>query len=367
MLGTGSVRLVQSVRTETAPVNPRTGERIMSTRVLEMDFDGKILRDGITPSSRDIRVQQVSVQPDGSSLILGRDMLGDEQDPYMAAFDRSGAALWETTLDLDSSSYYTQAIRTLPGTDGNALLITTNDVSIRAGDGKPPSKYAVRIHFVTLGPDGKVVSDRPVTVPDMHSQPVLAERMRDGSIAIAGMIEDTAAYDRQCLLLLDFDLSGGLAWSKKFCSEAGTSVPRSLDVLADGSIYLTGEDYGPGSPSQISHWILKADEKGNQLDFRVLVPPKGYFASGMVRNHKDLVLSFLSGDAGAILLAADLTGHEKWRRTIAKASRSAYLNSGTALPDGSFLVFGSVSGDYSTGWLSDSFGFRISAEGDFLW
>lgn len=367
MLGTGSVRLIQSVRTETAPVSPRSGERIMNTRVMEMDFDGKILRDGITPSARDIRVQQVYVQPDGSSLILGRDMLGDEQDPYLAAYDRSGAALWETTLDLDSNSYYTQAIRTFPGTGGNALLITTNDVSIRAGDGKPPSKYAVRIHFVTLGPDGKVVSDRPVNVPDMHSQPVLAERMRDGSIAIAGMLEDTAAYDRQCLLLLDFDVSGKLAWSKSFCSEAGTSVPRSLDVLADGSIYLTGEDYGPGSPAQISGWILKLDEKGNRIDFRVPVPPKGYSGSGLVRNHKDLVLRFLTGDAGVMLLATDLNGNERWRRAIAKSFRSAYLYSGTALPDGSFLVFGSVSGDYATGWRSDNFGFRISAEGEFLW
>jgi hypothetical protein len=75
----------------------------------------------------------------------------------------------------------------------------------------------------------------------------------------------------------------------------------------------------------------------------------------------------LTGDEGWLLLASDLAGNEKWRRKVAKDSRSAYLDSGLALPDGSFLVFGIVYGDYLDGFRNQAFAFRITADGDFLW
>jgi hypothetical protein len=365
LLDGNSLRLIQSVRTDSAPVSPRSGQGILNPRVMEMDFDGNILQDAIFASGRDIGVQQISIQAGGTTLILGRDALGNEDNPYLAALDRSGAALWDKTLVLDSN--YTLPIRAFSGTGGNHLLIATNSASTSAGDGKPPSKYAVRIHFAELAPDGKLVADNAVTVPDIYSQNLLAARMPDGSIVLAGMLHDTAAYERENLIILDYDFSGRLLWSKVFRSQAGTSLPGSLDVLADGSIYLTGADYGSGSPALVSHWVLRLDERGNQVDYRVTVFPKGYSPTAMVRNEQGVVLRLLTGDEGWLLLASDLAGNEKWRRKVAKDSRSAYLDSGLALPDGSFLVFGIVYGDYLDGFRNQAFAFRITADGDFLW
>ena len=362
LLGETSLRCILPFRSTVAPMNPHNGQRVINPRFMELDFDGKILQDRLYQSPREIMVGNLSIHGGGTALILGRDdIVPNKDDLYVAAVDRAGGVIWEKVIDVDTS--YIQPIRAFTGAGGSFQVLVASYASVGAGDGKPPKVYAGAIHFMELAADGRVVSDKRVVVPNLYDLSLHADRMKDGSVVLAGMRHNTAGSDRSDLFVLNFDFAGQLLWSKVLKSEAGTSRPGSLAVLEDGSIHLTGTDYGSG----VSHWSLRLDEKGNQKDYRVTVFPKGYSPSGMARNAQGVMLQMLNGEEGGLILASDLSGNEMWRHTVAKGYRSAYLESALALPDGSFMGFGRLYPGNMASFQSEAFAFRITAEGKFLW
>lgn len=362
--GPASLRLVLSSRSDSGVLNPRSGSKVADARVLDMDSLGRILGDRATRSSRDLSFSSMHLGADGLGWAFGRDGLAPTHEDFLAGkVDASGAFTGVKTFDLDTS--YTQVLAAFPRVGGGAgglRVIMTAYASHGGGNGKPATVVATAIHLIDLADDGTVARDRRVLVPELQFDLIRAAQMPDGGLVIAGMGQPPGTSEARPLKVIRFDADGEVTWSKSFPSQAGTSRPDYLEGLADGSIFLAGSDFG----NPTSHWVLRLHPDGGQAAYRVVVRPARFGGNYLARNTQGTFLHTLNADGASMLWAVDEAGTEKWRIAFAKGTSQTSLDGVRALPDGSFLVFGTVmTGQY--GHTRETLLFRVAGDGRIQW
>lgn len=347
---------------ETGADVPGTGRPARGARLIEVDLDGDIVKDARSAFQRDLGIAGLVLQAGGEGLLLGRDGLDPAKGGFLAVgLDPGGQATWEKRHVVDTS--YLGLLQGFPGVAGAFRVVASSHASTEPGNGKPATAVATALHFIDLARDGSLITDKRVLVNGLQNYGLQAERLPDGGFAVTGMGQ-RADGDLTDLWVLRHDAAGEPIWKKVFSSEAGSSRADRIVALAEGSLLLIGRDFA----SPMVHWILRLDEKGNQAGYRLLTPPAGFGVRDVSVNSQGTLLFLMDhADQGGMLWALDYAGREKWRRAFAKSQRSAYLGAAMPLPDGGFLVTGTLHANRDIWSSAENFLFRVSAEGAILW
>jgi hypothetical protein len=213
-------------------------------------------------------VKRIFSTNDGNFLMVGRsNVIGvGFEGVFLRKITASGDSIWQKTLNtdfreqdffLDPGDFYTELLGAVQTLDGNIWV--TN-----------PTGYNSDIALIQFSQDGTLLQQKTYGNATVNEYPYSLTALPDGGWLMAGMTQtfDGTEYEYGGFAMRT--AASGLEIWRKYYGKAGTTE-RLFEsaVLPDGQFLLAGTSNSSLGNGSFDGWLLKAEEGGNVLPWRV--------------------------------------------------------------------------------------------------
>jgi uncharacterized delta-60 repeat protein len=195
------------------------------------------------------RGEAVSVGSDGSIYVVGgTDSFGDSL--FVLKFTPDGALVWQRVWG--------------PAT-GDGVAVAPDGSIYAAGNGpRPDGSLGASVALLKLDPAGSLVWQRSYSTTETADARGGVAVASDGSVYIAGAVQESSGKVVVDALLVKFNPDGNLVWDRTWGGRSG-DVSGGVGVASDGTVLWTGDtnSFGAGSDDG---YLLHVSPDGKALD-----------------------------------------------------------------------------------------------------